>query len=241
MFVGEKIKGYSVQPSMFNVYDFEIIPVELISNIYESFLGNTSFSNGGSMITKLSKQKEVKAYYTPPFLVDYVLSQTINPFLNQETNTSCKVLDPSCGSGIFLVESLRRIIDKEINSSNKKISNDKLWSLLEENIYGIDIDSNAIEITIFSLYVTLLDYKSHPKEIEDFEFRPLMGKNLFGGEKADFFNEENEFNKLFQDKVKLDFIIGNPPWGSVKKSIYSDYIKKEEKRKLQIKEKKILS
>jgi hypothetical protein len=239
MFVGEKIKGYSVQPSMFNVYDFEIIPVELISNIYESFLGNTSFSNG-VMITKLSKQKEVKAYYTPPFLVDYVLSQTINPFLSKELNSSCKVLDPSCGSGIFLVESLRRIIDKEINSSDEKISNDELWRLLEENIYGIDIDKNAIEITIFSLYVTLLDYKSHPKEIEDFEFRPLIGKNLFGGEKADFFNEENEFNKLFQDEVKLDFIIGNPPWGSVKKSIYPDYIKKRRKKEASNKRKKII-
>ena len=133
MFMGDRVKGYSVQPSMFNVYDFEIIPVELISNIYESFLGNTAFSNG-KMITELSKQKEVKAYYTPPFLVDYVLSQTIQPFIEKQEETSCKVLDPSCGSGIFLVESLRRIIDKEIfvrskeNNYKKTISNEKLWN-----------------------------------------------------------------------------------------------------------------
>lgn len=61
MFKGDTIKGYTVQQSLFNVYDFEIIPVELISNIYESFLGNTAFAKG-EIVTKLSKQKEVKAF-----------------------------------------------------------------------------------------------------------------------------------------------------------------------------------
>lgn len=232
MFKGNKLKGYTVQRSLFNVYDFEIIPVELISNIYESFLGNTTFSKGGEVVTKLSKQNQVKAFYTPPFLVDYVLSQTVKPHLEKSNDTNCKILDPSCGSGIFLVESLRQIIDKEIKIEacsgmlkKELISNDRLWELLEDNIYGIDIDQNAIEITIFSLYITLLDYKTHPKEIENFEFRPLRSKNLFGGSEADFFNKSNKFNELFQKNVKLDFIVGNPPWGAVLKSNYVNYIK----------------
>ena len=244
MFVGNKVKGYMVQPSLFNVYDFEIIPVELISNIYESFLGNTTFSKG-NIVSELSKQNEVKAYYTPPFLVDYVLSQTVKPFLKASNTRSCKVLDPSCGSGIFLVESLRQIIDKEIkieSCSNgleqELISNNRLWQLLEENIFGIDIDQNAIEITIFSLYITLLDYKTHPREIEEFEFRPLADKNLFGGSSADFFNLENKFNEVFLKQVSLDFIVGNPPWGAVLKSSYVEYIdkraEKENSRKSQV-------
>lgn len=232
MFVGDKIKGYSVQPSLFNIYDFEIIPVELISNIYESFLGNT-ITKGNKIITELSKQKEIKAYYTPPFLVDYVLSQTVSPFLKNSKISSCKVLDPSCGSGIFLVESLRQIIDKEITfqklKNQERITNDKLWELLQDNIFGIDIDENAIEITIFSLYITLLDYKTHPREIENFEFRTLRGINLFGGQEADFFNTANRFNYLFQNKIKLDFIVGNPPWGQVKSSSYVTYIKDKRK------------
>jgi len=243
MFKGNKVKEYSVQPSLFNVYDFEIIPVELISNIYESFLGNTVFSKG-EIVTKLSKQNQVKAFYTPPFLVDYVLSQTVKPHLEKSNNTICKVLDPSCGSGIFLVESLRQIIDKEIKikslsngDQRELISNNRLWELLEDNIYGIDIDQNAIEITIFSLYITLLDYKTHPKEIENFEFRPLRKKNLFGGPEADFFNTENPFNKLFKEEVKLDFIVGNPPWGAVLKSNYVNYIKKRASAEKQKKEK----
>jgi hypothetical protein len=236
MFKGDTIKGYTVQQSLFNVYDFEIIPVELISNIYESFLGNTAFAKG-EIVTKLSKQKEVKAFYTPPFLVDYMLSQTVKSHLKTSNGTDCKVLDPSCGSGIFLVESLRQIIDNEIRlqsngrtDNNELISNERLWELLENNIYGIDIDPNAIEITIFSLYITLLDYKTHPREIENFAFKPLKGVNLFGGQEADFFNCDNKFNRLFKESVKLDFIVGNPPWGSVKKSRYVEYIDKRSRR-----------
>ncbi|MCY4562033.1 MAG: N-6 DNA methylase [Flavobacteriaceae bacterium] len=232
MFVGKKVRGYKVQPSLFNLYDFEIIPVELISNIYESFLGNTIYSKEKINIP-LSKQKEVKAYYTPSILVDYVISQTVKPFLRENIKLQCRVLDPSCGSGIFLVESLRQIINNEIKTKSsynrngtELISNNRLWELLQENIFGIDIDQNAIEIAIFSLYITLLDYKTKPCEIENFEFKNLKDKNLFGGDDADFFNESNVFNNLFKNEINLDFVIGNPPWGTVPKSSYVDYIKK---------------
>ena len=236
MFVGKEVRGYSVQPSLFNKYDFEIIPVELISNIYESFLGSTEYAKAENIVTRLSKQKQVKAYYTPPFLVDYVLRNTVSKHLSEIDMPSCKVLDPSCGSGIFLVESLRQIIEKEIKgySSQQSISNDKLWELLKNNIFGIDIDSNAIEVTTFSLYITLLDYKRYPREIEEFQFQPLRTTNLFGGENADFFNTDHKFNKLFQTEVKLDFIIGNPPWGHVSISAYNNYI--EDRRKLELSE-----
>lgn len=231
IFAGKDIKGYSVQQSLFNKYDFEIIPVELISNIYESFLGSTIHAKAENLVIKLSKQQKVKAYYTPPYLVDHVLGQTVNRFLNGSDKVSCKVLDPACGSGIFLVETLRQLIEKEIQQSgerneNYEIPNQRLWQLLKENIFGIDIDANAIEITIFSLYITLLDYKRFPKEIEQFEFQAINGTNLFGGKGADFFNLENCFNKLFSESIKLDFIIGNPPWGQVKSSSYLSYIKK---------------
>ncbi len=216
-----KYNGYSVQESLFDLYDFEIIPVELISSIYENFIGN-EFENEN---LQLSKQKEIKAYYTPPYLVDYVLSQTVTPFLenSRKTDSNCKVLDPACGSGIFLVETLRKIVEKEINiSSKKKISDAALWKLIKSNIYGIDIDPDAIDISIFSLYITILDYKQ-PAEIETFKFKPLKNENFFGGRDADFFNTEHPFNKRIKD---LDFIVGNPPWGIVDKSVYLEYIEK---------------
>lgn len=215
--------GYSVQESLFDLYDFEIIPVELISSIYENFIGN-EYENEK---LNLSKQKSIKAYYTPPYLVDYVLSQTVTPFLENpsKNNSSCKVLDPACGSGIFLVETVRKIIEKELFlSPQKKVSDSKLWQLIKSNIFGIDIDSDAIDISIFSLYVTILDYKQ-PAEIENFKFKKLKDENFFGGQEADFFNLKHPFNTKIKN---LDFIVGNPPWGQVSKSIYTDYIKQRD-------------
>lgn len=218
---GDNYNGYSVQKSLFDIYDFEIIPVELISSIYENFIGNELENEK----LNLSKQKSIKAYYTPPFLVDFVLSQTVTPYLDDSDDSNCKVLDPACGSGIFLVETLRKIIEKELYISNKKkVTDAKLWKLIKSNIYGIDIDSDAIDISIFSLYVTILDYKQ-PAEIERFKFKKLKDENFFGGYDADFFNVEHKFNNSIGD---INFIIGNPPWGHVKNSVYIDYIKKRD-------------
>lgn len=215
--------SYTIQKSLFQYYDFEIIPVELISNIYESFLGSSNYAKDENKATELTKQKQVQAYYTPPFIVDYILSQTVNKHLKNNNTSSCKVLDPSCGSGIFLVETLRQIIESELKHNNNiSISNERLWELVQNNIFGIDIDSNAIEITTFSLYITLLDYKKYPKEIEEFKFKPLKNKNLFSG--ADFFDINHNYNNIFKNEVKLDFIIGNPPWGKVKDSTYKQYV-----------------
>ncbi|MRX46968.1 Eco57I restriction-modification methylase domain-containing protein [Pedobacter puniceum] len=235
---GNSHKGYVVQPSLFMVYDFEVIPVELISNIYENFIGKEE----ENYIAKLeefntqSKQYSIKAYYTPPFIVDYVLSQTVTPFLESNNSSGCRILDPACGSGIFLVETLRKVIEKEIlllGGDKKKLNNIRLWKLLKDNIYGIDIDDDAIEITIFSLYITLLDYKT-PIEIEQFKFERLKNQNLFGGISADFFNTNSAFNKLFTEKLPLDFILGNPPWGKVASSRYQDYILERNRSELKI-------
>ncbi len=215
--------SYTIQKSLFQYYDFEIIPVELISNIYESFLGSSNYAKDENKATELTKQKQVQAYYTPPFIVDYILSQTVNKHLKNNNTSSCKVLYPSCGSGIFLVETLKQIIESELKHNNNiSISNERLWELVQNNIFGIDIDSNAIEITTFSLYITLLDYKKYPKEIEEFKFKPLKNKNLFSG--ADFFDINHNYNNIFKNEVKLDFIIGNPPWGKVKDSTYKQYV-----------------
>lgn len=91
------------QPSLFDFYDFSIIPIEFISNVYELFIGQDS-------------QEEEGAYYTPLFLVDYILKETVEKKINATNDCSCRVLDPACGSGIFLVETLRKIIEKYIKT-----------------------------------------------------------------------------------------------------------------------------
>lgn len=183
----------SGQYSLFPLYDFNIIPVELISNIYEVLLGKEA-------------QESDKAFYTPNYLVDYILSETVDVYL--ETNQTCKILDPACGSGIFLVETFRRLIDKNCSSRDSSIDDEKLKILLKENIFGIDKNQDAIDVAIFSLYLTVLDYID-PKSLIEFKLPNLLGENLIV---ADFFDENN----TKQLKVnEYDFILGNPPWGSV--------------------------
>ena len=190
-------KDISGQERLFIPFDFSIIPIELISSIYEKFLNEQQYEN--------------KAYYTPSFIVDYITNQTIKEYLfnKNKKDSNCKVLDPACGSGIFLIETLRKIIQKEESLCNgKRIKADSLKKLVEDNIFGIDKDKDAINIAIFSLYITLLDYQD-PRSILTFKFPHLKDKNFFV---ANFFDIKHDFNKKLK---QFDFILSNPPYGEI--------------------------
>ncbi|MBR8822434.1 hypothetical protein IX293_000690 [Fusobacterium necrophorum] len=192
------------QLSLFALYDFNIIPVELISNIYEILLGREA-------------RAKDNAFYTPNFLVEYILDKTALGFLKEHDKYT--ILDPSCGSGVFLVDSYRRMVEENLNGKMYCDDDNLLKSLLTDNIYGIDINEEAIDVTIFSLYLTVLDYKD-PKSLSNFTLPNLKGKNLFV---SDFFDEE-KLRRL--SHINFDFIIGNPPWGNVKTGLHLEYCKK---------------
>ncbi|HLP46766.1 MAG TPA: N-6 DNA methylase, partial [Candidatus Kapabacteria bacterium] len=190
------------QLNLFEFYDFSVIPIEFISNIYEFFLGEEGRRREG-------------VYYTPPLLVDYILKYTVDTYFKEKyRDFHCKVLDPACGSGIFLVETFRKLVHRyrELNPrcmEDRESYKENLTKLLRENIYGIDKDQNAVKIAIFSLYIALLDYQE-PKDIENFKFPELIGSNFFN---ADFFDLNDTLNFSLKD-INFDFIIGNPPWGN---------------------------
>lgn len=208
-FLSANIDTETGQLSFFDLYDFNIISAELISNIYEILLGNEG------------REKD-NAFYTPQYLVDYILDNSISPFVKD--NGKCKVLDPSCGSGIFLVESYRRMVEKELNGAQFTEDNELLQQILTENIYGVDLNKDAIDVAIFSLYLSVLDYKN-PKSLKSFVLPNLKGKNLFVN---DFFDVE-ALTPL--QSVNFDFIVGNPPWGKGGK-LQSDYCEKHGYKKL---------
>jgi len=203
-FFSASIDTETGQLSLFDLYDFNIIPVELISNIYEILLG------------KDGRDKD-NAFYTPQYLVNYILDASVSPFIRD--NGACKVLDPSCGSGIFLVESYRRMVERELNGKTFAENDDRLKNILSENIYGVDLNEDAIDVAIFSLYLAVLDYKN-PKTLEKFALPNLKGENLFV---ADFF-DETALQAL--KNIPFSFIVGNPPWGS-QKGLLVDYCKRK--------------
>lgn len=207
-FSGREVFGrYGRQLSLFKLYDFNIIPIELISSIYEILLGEKT------------RDKD-NAFYTPNYLVEYILDKTITKGMKQKNEL--KVLDPACGSGAFLVNSYRRMIQKNLGEKTYCYDDNKLKQLLTDNIFGIDINEEAIDVTTFSLYLTILDYKD-PKSLFEFTLPNLKGQNLFV---SDFF-DEGSLTLLLDKNIKFDYIIGNPPWGNVKDGLHMTYCREK--------------
>lgn len=187
------------QLSLFKLYDFSIIPIEFVSNVYESFIGEKD-------------QEKEGAYYTPLFLVDYILSETVEKHFERRYVYNCRVLDPACGSGIFLVETLRKIIERFIEihpaiANNPVLFKKVLPTLAKNNIFGVDKNLAAIQVAIFSIQLTLLDYQE-PSDIETFRCPPLLNTNFF---ESDFFETNKPFNNVL-GKLHFRFVMGNPPW-----------------------------
>jgi hypothetical protein len=202
------------QGRLWRFYDFKVIPVELISSIYENFL-----------YSKDSKTaKELSVHYTPINLVDLVLDEVF-----RDLNGNAKILDLSCGSGVFLVESLRRLVVKRwINGEER--SRQLIRDTLYNQIYGVDVEPQAIQIAAFSLYLTALelDYElDHNASLsDDLRFRELIGRNLFS---SNAFDEAATFNSVepFINKG-FDAIVGNPPWTQSKANhLATNYCKRK--------------
>lgn len=184
----------------FRAYDFSYIPVETLSAIYEQFIRD---------------RKEKGAIYTPEVLADYVLSEME---WAKPLERHMKVLDPACGSGVFLVLAYRRLIEKEILHSGltEKLKPETLRDILLESIYGIERERDACYVAEFSLILTLLHY-TEPRDLNSlkFKFPELHNTQIF---ECDFFDIEGEKNgaKFWQRGLKFDWITGNPPWIELK-------------------------
>lgn len=191
------------------LFNFSIIQIELLSEIYENFLFKTD--------PKLKKR--TGTYYTPPALVEFILNEKL-PVNSGEKEYNVKVIDPSCGSGIFLVESFKRLVKRYENKHKKKLSDFvELKKLLTDNIYGVELHPQAIKVAAFSLYLALVDCldpktlwqnKKHrlPNLINNPNDKTLkeQGSNLFC-------RDTIELNEEFE-AVEFDLVVGNPPFGT---------------------------
>ena len=186
----------------FWAYNFKYIPIELISAVYETFLDED--------------RQNTSAYYTPPEVVDYVLNEVL-PF---ETRPQLvRILDPACGSGIFLVEAYRRLVTLHSHArGGQNLTFEELRDLLIGSINGVDLNEEAIQVAAFSCYLALLDFLE-PKSIwETVRFPRLKGTNLFVN---DFFDTDAPFNER-----RYDIIVGNPPWRSSLTTLASEYVRR---------------
>lgn len=177
-------------------YNFKFIPIDLISAVYDRFLGYDPAS-----------KRVTGAYYTPMFLADMVTEQAWAE-LSDKQKISGHYVDPSCGSGIFLVRLFEKMTDEWRSLHQGKRPT---WSALNsmlKRLHGFDIKKEAIHVAAFSLYIALLE-NARPSEILVLMEKGRLLPKLFGStlQVSDFFHVPSENHGY-------DLVIGNPPWVS---------------------------
>ncbi|ESZ11303.1 N-6 DNA methylase [Mesorhizobium sp. M0923] len=180
-------------------FRFDAIPVELISSIYEKFV-HMADTDG---------EQKLGVHYTPINVVDLVLDPVF-----EGLEPTARVLDPACGSGVFLVESLRRLV--WLQSRKAPITRELVRDTLMHQVRGVDISPAALSVAAFSLYLALLELDPSPPRgldaLDCLKFEPLHNRVLFPTSTFDpKLPEQMAKNGQF-GQPRFDAIIGNPPW-----------------------------
>ena len=187
-FVSGRLRGR--QRFLWRLYSFDVVPLEFISSIYEEFVTAKG------------------AHYTPGYLVDFMLDEVL-PWGSDQWDL--KILDPACGSGIFLVKAYQRLIQRWKNAHpDQKPAADDLRKILQRNLFGVDIDPHAVRVASFSLYLTMCDELDPKSYLNSTKFPPLRDQTLIC---ADFFREDFRGLSTEKDAETYDLILGNAPWG----------------------------
>ena len=183
------------QRFLWRQYSFDVIPLEFISSIYEEFIRNGDAEPGKGVV------------YTPGHLVDFVLDGVL-PW--EDDRWDVTVLDPACGSGIFLVKSYQRLIYRwKLANQGIRPPADVLRRILANCIFGIDTQEDAVRVASFSLYLAMCD-EIDPKRYWTNVHFPKLRRNTINCH--DFF-EDGATLTARGNLRKFDLVVGNPPWG----------------------------
>ncbi len=239
-------------------YEFSVISPEILGNIYENFLGSI-IRLTPSHQAKIEQKPEVKkaggVFYTPQYIVDYIVENTVGKLIKDKTPnqiSKLRILDPACGSGSFLLRAYQKLIDyhleyyiglkkppKEVYYVGKdnvpRLTIREKKRILTNNIYGVDIDVNAVEVTKLSLLLKVLEDENkdvleqqqklyQEKVLPNLSFNIKCGNSLIEPDISMSFDELRELNPFnwkveFQsifDNGGFDAVIGNPPYVNAK-------------------------
>lgn len=195
---------------LWNQYSFKHLPAEVISAIYENFIQADAERDG--------KGREKGVVYTPIHLVNFLVDEVMPldmPHKSFKEKGIYKILDPTCGSGVFLVAAYKRLLQwwavenyreaGKVEYPNKEIAQ----KILEDNIYGVDVKDTAVLVTIFGLTTALLDHLTPTEVWGNLKFRDLS-KNI---------EERSSVTGFFQWALeaknkdeRFSLILGNPPF-----------------------------
>ena len=236
-------------------YDFSIISTEILGKIYEQFLGKIIRLTDGHH-AKIDDKPEVKkaggVYYTPQYIVDYIVENTLGKKIKDKTPnqiSKLRILDPACGSGSFLIRAYQKLLDHHLDyySRMTRPPKDVIYEgrdgklrltitekkrILKNNIYGVDIDTLAVEVTKLSLLLKVLEDQNkdlleaqrkliHERALPNLRNNIKTGNSLIESDILDQqninineiipFDWEEEYPDIFENGG-FDIVIGNPPY-----------------------------
>jgi hypothetical protein len=247
-------------------YEFAVLPAEILGQVYEQFLGKVIRLTKGHQ-AKVEEKPEVRkaggVYYTPKYIVDYIVANTVGKLVEGKTPKQVEklsVLDPACGSGSFLLGAYQYLLDwhlayytendrdKWLAGKNPRLVQKKAddyrlttWErkrILLANLYGVDIDPQAVEVTKLSLLLKVLEGETgetiaqqqklfHERALPDLGANIKCGNSLIGPDfythhQTNAFDEEERYRiNVFDWKAEFaeimkaggfDAVIGNPPY-----------------------------
>ncbi len=209
-------------------YNFEWIDADVLGQVYEQYLGKIlaqTKSGKAKLKDSQAHKKEQGIYYTPTYVVDYIVKNTLGELLKDKKVDALKIkiLDPACGSGSFLIKAFDYMytvlkIKKDINESNasyqNKITNFNITQkantlqneILENNIFGVDLDNKAVEITQLNLLLKAAVKEKKLPQQKDMHIG--WGNSLIDD---DSFEHSFKWVGDFQEGT-FDVVIGNPPY-----------------------------
>ncbi|MCL5107332.1 MAG: N-6 DNA methylase [Chloroflexi bacterium] len=248
-------------------YEFSVLPADILGQVYEQFLGKIIRLTAGHRAVVEDKPEVKKAggvYYTPTYIVDYIVKQTVGKILEGKrpglrgSASQLRILDPACGSGSFLIGAYQYLLDwhrdryvadgperhrRELYQGpggDWRLTTSERKRILLNNIYGVDIDAQAVETTKLSLLLKVLEGESeqtvtrqlamfHERALPDLANNikcgnSLIGPDFYDNQQASFLDEEErnrvnvfdwqgEFPEVFGGgNPGFDVVIGNPPY-----------------------------
>jgi len=207
-------------------YDFSAISTDVLGGIYEQYLGYVQEKKEKDE-KKKSKRKSQGIYYTPKYIVEYMIEQTLGEVLKKakaKDIPNIKILDPACGSGSFLISAYDKMLEAK-TKLDKQTGFFDSFEILKNNIYGVDFDEQAIEIAQLNLLLRVLQQRT---KLPTLSHNLKVGNSLITGDVDELkkyfgenyreqkpFNYSEEFKEVF-DENGFDVVIGNPPWVSLK-------------------------
>ncbi|MCL5888645.1 MAG: N-6 DNA methylase [Candidatus Thermoplasmatota archaeon] len=220
----EVIQGlYSPESANYS-YDFSVLNTDVLGKIYEQYLENMLKQTPKRAKLESSKthRKEQGIYYTPSYIVDYIVKNTVGEYIKTHTPEeirNVKILDPSCGSGSFLIKAYQELekywkgkygdqetlkYDEEGGFYSTKVE------ILKNNIFGVDLDPKAVEIAQLNLLLQISERKQKLPVIQNnIKIGNSLIDDLNVSERA--FNWEEQFPEIMKNGG-FDVVIGNPPY-----------------------------